>query len=45
MSRHSLHYLDLNPQHQEEPPAWALILGAVVALLALWACTVVLFTL
>lgn len=45
MSRHRQTYLDLNPQHQEEPPTWALLLGAAVALLTLWVCTVFLFTL
>lgn len=44
MSRHTRHYFDLNPR-QEEPPTWALILGAAVALLTLWVCTVFLFTL
>jgi len=45
MSRHSRHYFDLNPRHQEEPPTWALILGAAVTLLTLWVVTVFLFTL
>lgn len=45
MNRHSQHYFDLNPEQQDNPPAWALILGAVFALLTLWVCTVFLFSL
>ena len=45
MNRHSLGYFDLNPEQQDNPPAWALILGALFALLTLWVCTVFLFSL
>ena len=45
MNRHSQHYFDLNPERQDSPPTWALILGAVFTLLTLWVCTVFLFSL
>ena len=46
MNRHSLHYLDLNPQHVErEPGPLAVFAGAALALFALWCVTVFLFSL
>ena len=46
MSRHTRHYLDLNPQPVErEPGPLALFAGAVFALFALWCATVFLFSL
>lgn len=45
MSRHTQHYLDLNPEHSEDPPVWAVILGALFAVLTLWVLTVFLFSL
>ena len=45
MNRHSLGYFDLNPERQDSPPTWALILGAAFVLLTLWVCTVFLFSL
>lgn len=44
MSRHRQTYLELNPE-PASPPIWALILGALCALVGLWACTVFLFSL
>lgn len=45
MNRHSLGYFDLNPERQDSPPTWALILGAGFALLTLWVVTVFFFSL
>lgn len=45
MNRHSQTYFDLNPKRQDSPPTWALILGAVFALLTLWVVTVFFFSL
>ena len=46
MNRHSLTYLELNPEPVErEPGPLAIWAGAALALLALWVCTVFLFSL
>ena len=45
MNRHSLGYFDLNPERQDSPPTWAVILGAAVTLVALWVVLCVAFTL
>lgn len=46
MNRHSLTYLELNPEPVErEPGPLAILAGAVFGLFALWACTVFLFSL
>lgn len=45
MNRHRQTYLELNPEQQGNPPTWALILGAVFALLTLWVVTVFFFSL
>lgn len=45
MNCHSQTYFDLNPERQDSPPTWALILGAVFALLTLWVVTVFFFSL
>jgi hypothetical protein len=46
MNRHQLTYIDLYPQPIErEPSGFALFLGAVVALVALYCVTVFLFSL
>lgn len=45
MNRHRQTYLELNPERQDSPPTWVLILGAGFALLTLWVCTVFLFSL
>ena len=45
-SRHSLHYIDLHPEPiRQDPPDWLIILGAVLALIAVWLITVFLFSL
>jgi len=44
MSKHSLHYIDLNPAPREPSP-WAIAAGAALALIALWVITVFLFSL
>lgn len=36
MSPHRQTYLDLNPEPEDNPPMWLLILGAVVGFAALW---------
>ena len=45
MNRHSQHYFDLNPERQDNPPTWAVILGALCAMLALYCSIVFLFSL
>ena len=45
MSKHSQYYFDLNPEQPASPPAWALILGALCALVGLWFIIIVLFSL
>ena len=45
MNRHRQTYLELNPEQQDNPPAWALILGALCAMLALYCSIVFLFSL
>lgn len=45
MNRHRQTYLELNPERQDNPPAWAVILGALCAMLALYCSTVFLFSL
>jgi hypothetical protein len=46
MSRHQLTYIDLHPEPvRQDPPDWLIIVGAVLALLALYVITVFLFTL
>jgi hypothetical protein len=46
MNRHSRHYFDLNPEPVErEPGPLAILAGAAFGLLALWVCTVFLFSL
>ena len=46
MNRHSLHYIDLHPEHvRQDPPDWLIIVGAVLALIAVWLITVFLFSL
>lgn len=44
MNKHSQYYFDLNPR-DPAPSEWAIVGGAVVATVALWACTVFLFSL
>lgn len=46
MNRHRLTYIDLHPQPLErEPHPAAIVAGAALALIALWAITVFLFSL
>ena len=45
MNRHRQTYFDLNPEQQDNPPAWALILGALCALVGLYCSIVFLFSL
>ena len=46
MNRHSLTYLELNPEPAErEPGPLAILAGAAFGLFALWVCTVFLFSL
>jgi hypothetical protein len=46
MNRHQLTYIDLYPEPIErEPSTLAIVVGAAVALLALWCVTVFLFSL
>lgn len=46
MNRHSLKYLDLHPQplKAEEPPTLAIVAGACLALVALWAACAFVFS-
>ena len=44
MNRHTQHYLDLNPQTREPRPL-AIVAGAALAMLAIWAATFLAFTL
>lgn len=46
MNRHSLHYIDMHPEPiRQDPPDWLIILGAALALIAVWLITVFLFSL
>jgi hypothetical protein len=46
MNRHSLTYLEMNPEPAErEPGPLAILAGAAFGLFALWVCTVFLFSL
>ena len=44
-SRHRLTYIDLHPEKPASPPDWAIVLGAAVALIALYLVTAFLFSL
>ena len=48
MSKHNLHYIDLNPERvpvEKEPGPLAIVLGALLACAALYLITIVLFSL